>query len=130
MMKYSEMRKAAEKSGAFTDLTPSFFEFKQKGDGFCGRLKHTAPVTSGLNQGTYNQYLFETDSGLVKCAFGNATDKEVESLLKLGNIYIIEYLGKAKISGGRSVNKFKINEIDESAIFEESPTTGLDKPKK
>ncbi len=129
-MKYAEMKKSAEKAGAVTDLTPQFFEFKTKGDGFCGRLKHLSPVTSGLNQGTYNQYLFETDSGLLKCAFGNSTDKEIESLVKLGNIYIVEFLGKQKISGGRSVNKFKILEVDETALYSESAPLPLDKPKK
>jgi len=115
-MKLSEMKTIAEKAGAITDLTPTFFEFAEKGDGFVGRLKHVSTVQSGLSEGTYNQYLFETDEGLIKCAFGAATDKEVAPMMRASGVYIVEYLGKVKITGGRSVNKFKVQEIDESAV--------------
>jgi len=115
-MKFADMKKQAEEVGAVNDLTPAFFAFGKSGDGFCGRLKHIAPVQSGLSEGTYNQYMFDTDDGLIKCAFGASTDKELESLVKIGNIYIVEFLGKAKITGGRSVNKFKVMEIDEAGL--------------
>lgn len=115
-MKYSEMKTAATKKKAMADLSPQFFKFEKKGDGFCGRLKGVSPVISGLSTGTYNQYLFEVDSGLLKCALGAATDKEVAPLMKVNNIYSVEYLGKVTISGGRSVNKFKVWEIDEAAL--------------
>jgi len=119
-MKYSEMKKEAEKKKALADLSPTFFAFEKKGDGFCGRLKGLSSVQSGLSQGSYNQYLFEGDAGLIKCAFGAATDKELAPLMKVGNIYTVEYLGKVKISGGRSVNKFKVYEIDEAAMTGEA----------
>uniref|UniRef100_A0A6H1ZNN0 Uncharacterized protein n=1 Tax=viral metagenome TaxID=1070528 RepID=A0A6H1ZNN0_9ZZZZ len=126
-MKYSDMKKVAQDKGAVANLTPQFFVFDTVGGGFCGRLKALSAVTSGLSQGTYNQYLFEVDAGLIKCAFGAATDKEVAPMLRVGNIYIVEYKGKEKISGGRSVNKFHIEEIDEAALTVESQGGGLDK---
>jgi len=116
-MKFAEMKDQAEKTGALNNLTPAFFVFSAPGAGFCGRLKHIAEVSSGLSEGVYKQYLFETDDGLIKCAFGSSTDKEVEALLKISNVYIVEFQGKAKITGGRSVNKFKIQEIDESGLI-------------
>jgi hypothetical protein len=115
-MKYIEMKKMAEKAKAVVDLTPAFLEFKKSGDGVIGRLKNVSQVQSGLSEGQYNQYLFETDDGLVKCALGAATDKEAGAMMKIGRVYSIEYKGKEKISGGRSVNKFKIAEIDESLL--------------
>ena len=115
-MKYSDMKKVAQEKGSVANLTPQFFVFDKAGAGFCGRLKGFSSVSSGLSQGTYNQYLFEVDTGLLKCAFGAATDKEVAPLLHIGNVYIVEYKGKEKISGGRSVNKFSIEEIDEAAM--------------
>ena len=115
-MKYSEMKTAATKKKAMADLSPQFYKFDKKGDGFVGRLKGVSPVQSGLSVGTYNQYVFEVDAGLLKCAMGAATDKEVAPLMKVGNVYSIEYLGKTTISGGRSVNKFKVWEIDEAAM--------------
>jgi len=121
-MKYSEMKEAAEKSQARVNLTPEFYQFKQNGDGFTGRLKSFSEVQSGLTEGTYLQYMFETDDGLIKCAFGKATDKEIGALIALGRVYNVEYHGKEKITGGRSVNKFKIYEIDEGLL----PKSGKD----
>uniref|UniRef100_A0A6H1ZP84 Uncharacterized protein n=1 Tax=viral metagenome TaxID=1070528 RepID=A0A6H1ZP84_9ZZZZ len=115
-MKYNDMKKAAEKKDAMSDLTPTFYQFEKKGDGFVGRLKHVVSVQSSLSEGSYNQYLFDTDDGLIKCAFGAATDKEVEAVFKVGNVYSVEFLGKLKISNKRTVNKFSIMEIDEAAI--------------
>lgn len=111
-MRYADMKKAAEKAGALKDLTPTFFQFKKKGDGFVGKFVSSSPVESGLSKGSYLQYLFETDSGLLKCALGAATDKELSAVLAQGHIYSVEFLSQEKISGGRSVNKFKIMEID------------------
>jgi hypothetical protein len=115
-MKYADMKKLAEKAKAIVDLTPAFLEFKKAGDGVTGRLKNVSQVQSGLSEGQYNQYLFETDDGLVKCAMGAATDKEAGAMMKIGRVYVVEYKGKEKISGGRSVNKFKIIEIDEGLL--------------
>ena len=116
MIDYKTIKEKAEKAGALTDMTPAFYEFKEEGAGFAGRLKAISSVSSGLSQGTYNQYLFETDDGLIKCAFGSATDKEVAPMMRVGDIYVVEYSGKIKISGGRSVNKFKVFAVDESMI--------------
>jgi len=115
-MTYAEMKKAAEKAGALKDLTPTFFQFKKRGDGFVGKFISSSAVESGLTQGTYLQYLFEADEGLLKCALGAATDKELSALLIAGHIYSLEFLSQEKISGGRSVNKFKVMEIDPSLL--------------
>ena len=115
-MKYSEMKKAAERAGALKDLTPTFFQFVKKGDGFVGKFVSSSTVESGLSKGAYLQYLFEGDKGLLKCALGAATDKELSALLVQGHIYSLEFLGQTKISGGRSVNKFKVMEIDPSLL--------------
>lgn len=115
-MNYAEMKKASEKAKARIDMTPDFYQFKEKGDSVTGRLKSFSEVSSGLTEGTYLQYMFDTDKGLTKCALGKATDKEIASLITIGRVYSIEFQGKEKISGGRSVNKFKIYEIDEGML--------------
>lgn len=115
-MKYGEMKEAAKKADVMKDLTPNFFEFEKQGDGFVGKFIASAAVDSSLGTGTYNQYLFETDDGMLKCAFGAATDKEVVPLMKVGGIYSVEFVGKVKIGGGKSVNKFKVYEIDPSLL--------------
>jgi len=113
-MKYSEMLKKSKEKGASVDLTPSYFEFKKEGTNIVGRLLGFSPVKSGLSEGFYNQYLMDTDGGLMKFHLGGAADKEIVAQLKIGEVYFIEYLGKAKISGARSVNKFRVMQIDPS----------------
>ena len=98
-------------------MTPIYFEFKDKGSKIVGKLKGVAAVQSSLSAGTYNQYLMEADAGLTKFHLGAAVDKEVAPMMRVDQIYYIEYLGKVKISGGRSVNKFKVLEID-PALFD------------
>jgi len=113
-MKYSEMLKKSKEKGAMVDLTPSYFEFKKEGTSVIGRLRGFSPVQSSLSEGSYNQYLMETDIGLIKFHLGGATDKEIAAQLKMGEVYYIEYEGKVKISKGRAVNKFKVLQIDPS----------------
>jgi len=107
-MNYSKLYEEAEAQGQVEVLTPKYFEWKTAGLMVIGEYKASAPVTSKLSEGTYSQYLFQTDDGLIKFALGKATDNEAGSLLEVGQIYAITYEGAEKISGGRRVNKFKI----------------------
>lgn len=115
-MNYDALAKQAVKQGAMDQLTPVYREFKKAGDGFVGRLKAVSPVESGLSEATYNQYLFDTDDGLIKCAFGGATDKEAGQLMELERVYLVEFGGKETITGGRQVNKFQIQRIREEDV--------------
>ena len=111
MGKYSDMAKAAKEAGALKALSPKYFEFKKAGTSIVGRFRGRAEVASSLSPGTYHQYLFDTDDGLIKVALGAATDKEAGVLMEENGFYQITFQGKVKISGGRSVNKFLIEEI-------------------
>lgn len=115
-MRYAEMFEQGKKVGAVKTLTPIYFSFENAKDAFVGRFKGRSAVDSALGGGQYNQYLFDTDEGLIKCAFGQATDKEAGALMEVGKVYAVEYLGQVKITGGRSVNKFTIDLIDEAAL--------------
>ena len=119
-MKYADMAAEATKQGALEELTPTYVEFSKKGDGVVGRLKAVSSVESGLSEGTYNQYLFDTDEGLIKCAFGRATDKEAGQLMTIGGVYQVDFQGKVTITGGRQVNKFQIDRIREEDIIRTS----------
>lgn len=115
-MSYEAMAKEAIKQGAVEQLTPAYYEFKKPKDGFVGRLKGISEVESGISEGIYNQYLFDTDNGLIKCAFGGATDKEAGLLMEVGRVYLVQFEGKVKITGGRTVNKFRIERIMEEVV--------------
>jgi hypothetical protein len=117
-MKYQDMFAEGRKVGAIKTLTPTYFSFEKPQDGFVGRFKGRSAVDSSLGGGQYHQYLFDTDDGLIKCAFGQATDKEAGAMMEVGRVYVIDYQGQVKITGGRSVNKFTIDLIDESALDE------------
>lgn len=112
-MKYSEMYQTRQQEGRIKDLTPEYITFEEKGDTLVGRLIGVTDVISTLNEGTYNQYLLETDDGMKKFAMGNATDKEMINTLIVGGIYAITYQGKEQLKGGRRVNKFSIESIPE-----------------
>ena len=115
-MNFRELMKRANEKGVGRDLTPLFMEFKKDGDNIVGKFVAVSSVQSGISDGTYNQYLFETDEGLIKFHLGAATDKEVLPNMVVGKIYSIAYRGKERIQGGRSVNKWKVVEIDPSLI--------------
>lgn len=107
-MTYEEQLKRAQKDGTIENLTPIFKEFRVEGEKIIGELISYAEVDSAFGEGTYNQYLFQTDEGLVKFSLGAAIDKEIAALMKVHDCYIIEFLGPVKISGKRTVNKFKV----------------------
>ncbi len=107
-MKYEEMYDEAKGNEQLRQLTAEYFEFKKPGVGFIGCLMGVNEVTSKLGGQGYNQYLFDTDGGLIKCAFGRATDGEAGVLMRVGGIYSIKYLGSEDIAGGRKVNRFEV----------------------
>lgn len=112
-MDYKEAYEKAKNTGAVKPITPDYVEFAKKGDVQIGRLRGSSDVQGSIGEGTYKQYLVDTDKGLVKFALGSATDREIAPLLIVGNIYVFEFQGKEKLTGGRTVNKFAISHIPE-----------------
>ncbi len=117
-MRYNELYEKAQNEGQTKDLSAEYKEWKNAGDFIVGKFLGCNTVTSRLGSGEYNQYLFETDDGLIKFAMGAVTDSEVAPLMEKGNIYRVEYQGKTKISGGRQVNRFKVGQIQLSHDME------------
>lgn len=111
-MKYKEAHAKAVKEKRVEKVTPDYIEFKKEGMVVIGRFVGFSTVSSSRGEGTYNQYLFHSDAGLIKFAVGSATDKEIMPLLIRGQVYSVQYLGKEKLSGARTVNKFMVNHIE------------------
>ena len=130
-MKYKDMFDEAKENAKTKQLTAEYFEFDEKGRGFIGCLMGIQAVTSKLGGDPYNQYLWDTDQGLIKCAFGRATDGEAGALMKIGGVYSVTFLGSEPLTGGRKVNRFDIWSImtdeevmvggEEDKAFEEEP---------
>ena len=123
-MKYEEMYEEAKGNEQLRQLTAEYFEFKESGMGFIGCLMGVNEVTSKLGGQGYNQYLFDTDGGLIKCAFGRATDGEAGVLMHVGGIYSIKFLGSEDIAGGRKVNRFEVFAIMTEEEVMEQPKVG------
>lgn len=110
-MSYKQMMKEMKKDGNVKKLDTDYVKFTKPGEGILGCLVAAIPTKGKKNKGTYNQYLFETDDGAIKCAFGAAFDKQSFPLLHIGGVYNITYKGKDDIGEGHSVNRFEILEL-------------------
>jgi len=111
MDSYKSLYEQAKKADNVRPLTAEYKKFEKKGDSVLGRLVGVTPVASTLGGGEYNQYLMETDEGLVKFALGRAGDSEIGAVMKVEKIYYVEFQGQEDIAGGRRVNKFKCEEV-------------------
>lgn len=109
--KFAKMYQDASKKGAVINLTPKYLRWEHEGDQIIGAYVGHSAVTSRLGGEPYNQYLFETDEGRVKFSMGRSADNELADTFARGNIYAITYQGKEKIQGGRSVNRFQVEEL-------------------
>ena len=111
MRDYDKEYKAAQEAKDVQTVTPSYVEFKKKGDMVVGLLKGKTSVKSSAGEGYYNQYVVETSKGMVKFAMGAATDREIQDTVRRGHAYAFTFEEKVALKGGRSVNKFKVIEF-------------------
>ena len=113
MTDYQKQYDDAKKAGEVKSITPTYMEFKKAGDTIVGLLKGKTLVEGQKDGSTYSQYVVMTDKGLVKFALGRATDREIEPMLRNGHVYAFTFEEKVKLSGNRTVNKFKVVEFGE-----------------
>jgi hypothetical protein len=111
MTKYADMAKEAKEKKTGRSLTPEYVKFEKKGQSIIGLFISKSAIQSSTGDGSYNQYLMETDEGNVKFHLGSAADAEVGEVFKPGVVYSIEFQGQEDIGGGRKVNKFDIMEL-------------------
>lgn len=121
MTGYKEMAAKAKKAGTAKTLTPELFKFEHEGDTLIGVFVSAAPVAEDQDRGGYNQYVFETDEGIVKVGPGRGFDADCADSLKVGLVYSIEFLGQAKTSRGYNVNKFEVLELGPPEYIEVKP---------
>lgn len=121
METYKQQFLKAKKAKTVKELTPQLFKFKEPGDELVGVYVSQSVV--GVEDGSegYNQYVFETDDGLVKVGPGRGFDNDVAGQLAAGILYAIEYLGKASTNRGFTVNKFNVMEIGKPEYSEAEP---------
>lgn len=120
---YKELYESSRKANTLKSVTPEYFKWKKEGDQVIGAYISYSPVQSRMGDKEYNQYIFETDNGLVKFALGRATDNEITPILARGVVYAVTFRGKEDIAGGRSVNRF---EVEEAGIVDQVDETEVD----
>jgi len=111
MNTYKEMYEQSKKGKTLKPLTARYLKWVKKGDVILGRHVCTSPVTSSVGGGEYNQYLFETDEGLIKFSLGRSADAEIGAVMTKNMVYRIEFLGQEPLAAGKKVNKFDCQEI-------------------
>ena len=114
-MMYSERFEKAKAAGQTKSLTPQWTAFDEPGKSVCGQLLSTSEVPGTLGSGTYLQYLMRSDAGLIKFSLGAATDRELKAILVEGGVYKITYFGQVKIKGGKRVNRFEVEQLEDEA---------------
>ena len=70
------------------------------------------PFDKGQYDTTCNQYILETDDGLVSTIMGSGTDKQLEGVKLKGSVVLIMFKGKLELPNGKMCNKFKVQIIE------------------
>jgi hypothetical protein len=112
MIDFRKQLEKLKKSGKAENKTAEYVKFEQPGQVIAGILVGKHAIQSTLNEGSYNQYIFDNGEQLVKFSLGTAADKECDAILVEGGAYAIEFVGNEKITGGRTVNKYKFYVVD------------------
>ena len=125
MKSYQELYNTAKKSKAVKSLSPTYIKWEKEGQVIIGAFVSYSSVQSVREGSEYNQYIFDTDKGLVKFALGKSADSEVTPQLARGVVYAITFLGKENISRARTVNRFLVEEIGIADQVDDTETNPL-----
>lgn len=110
-MNYKQQYEKAKRAGKVTNKTPRYIKFDKPNIEIIGAYLSVNTVPSRLGDKDYNQYLFDTDEGMVKFAMGKNADNEMKAVFYEGGIFAIKYLGQEKLNDGKHVNKFEVFEL-------------------
>ena len=110
---YERAYKEAEKAKKTMQLSHEFYQWEEEGQVLIGRLLSFEPTDSKLYEGKYNHYIFDTDDGLMGVICGKVVDNLVEERDLIGRILRIEYQGQRQLDAGKTVNRFRIDIIEE-----------------
>ena len=101
----------AKKDKTLKPVTASYKKWEKDGDEVIGQFVSRSTVDSSMGTGTYFQYLFKTDEGMIKFALGSSNDNEIGAIMSPGLVYRIVYKGKEDLQRGRRVNRFECENI-------------------
>lgn len=110
-MSYLEKYQSAVDRGTLEPLTTDIKSWKEPGEQIVGVINAVKPFEGGKFENTCNQYILDTDSGLVSTVLGSSVDKQLEGKILINKCVVITYNGKVELDGGKQCNKFDIKVI-------------------
>lgn len=111
-MNYKELMKDARKAKAVDQLTHTITQWTEEGQQIIGRVIDIQPFTGGKFEGSCNQYLIETDDGIISTLLGGATDKQIVDNDISGKVVCITFNGKKILEDNRQINLFTVEIIN------------------
>jgi len=111
MTNYAKIYQEAKKAKTMKSLGTKYVQWSDEGQQIVGAYLSHLQLPS-RNGGVYNQYLFDTDDGLIKFALGAAVDSEAHEYFERGCVYAITYQGKERsVASGNEFKNFTIEEV-------------------
>jgi len=110
-MGYEEMAKEREAEGRTRKLTVVYMAWEKKGQEVIGKFVSDSTIKAKDNPGTYKQYVFHTDKGLLQFHCGSFFDNAQGAAMERGGVYRIIFGGKRGLEGGHRVTEVDLVEI-------------------
>ena len=117
MGRYDEAAKKAGKDRKIESMDSTYWKPESKGDTQVGVYLDQFEVQASRGTGTYQQYLIDTDTGIVKFHLGSAGDKEYGEKFKEGELYVFEFDGKVTLPNTNTVNQWKISHVPSELVM-------------
>lgn len=105
--RFAEEFDAAEREGLTQELIPKQYKMTEPGSSVTGLLLVVEPC-QGKEQGKYMRYIMETAKGMISVVCGAQVDAILGDGKNVGKIVRLTYLGKEKLSTGRTMNKWDV----------------------
>lgn len=108
---YEQQYKDAAKKKETEEVSVKYYTFDGEGARLIGRLLYSEEQVNEDSGKPYFRHVFETDEGIVATIPGIMVDNVLKARDYIGRVLAIEFKGKEQLSGGRSVNVYKVEVV-------------------
>lgn len=105
---YEKEFKRQEEKGKTVLATEDIYTWTEEEQVLFGRIQEILPFTDGKFDTDVLRYVIDTDAGRISTVLGAATDKQLATKIKPGDIVKITFKGKKHLEDGRQVNRFDV----------------------
>jgi len=111
-MDYKSLYKDAIEADKVIRTTHTIHQWVEEGQTIIGRVIDISEFTGGKFDQPCNQYMIDTDDGIISTLMGASTDKQLAVHDILGNVVCITYKGKKLLDDNRQINLFEVGVIN------------------